>query len=211
MAKLKNLKVLAVDFLWISEDGVQSIVGLNNLQELYMAETTIGNEAVELFAMFPKLKKLRLARNQIDASGVANLPKIKLLEVLDLSECAQLFDDAMPPLAELKNLKELNLWRLNISDAGIEPLQGLTAMESLNLDNTRLSDEGTRFLSDMKMLTFLHLGSTQITDDGLAPLKGLTKLKDLKVTRTAVTKDGVAELAKALPNAKIQLNYIEGQ
>ena len=104
VAKLKNLKLLAVDYLWISEDGVQTIVGLDNLQELYMAETTIGNEAVELFAMFPKLKKLRLARNQIDAVGVAGLSKLTGLQELDLRECAQLFDDAMPPLAELKYL-----------------------------------------------------------------------------------------------------------
>lgn len=211
VAKLPNLKLLAVDYLWISEDGVKQIVGLDNLQELYMAETTIGNEAVELFAMFPRLKKLRLARNQIDAVGIAGLPKITGLEELDLSECAQLFDDAMPPLGELKNLKKLNLWRLNISDVGIEPLQNLTAMESLNLDNTRLSDAGMSYLSGMKNLTFLHLGSTQITDEGLTALSGLTRLEDLKVTRTAVTKDGVAELAKSLPKTTIQLEYIEGQ
>ena len=119
VAKLKNLKVLAIDYLWVSEDGVNAFLGLDNLQELYMAETTIGNESVELFAKFPNLKKLRLARNQIDATGVANLPKIQLLEELDLSECAQLFDDAMGPLAELKNLKKLILWRVNISDVGV--------------------------------------------------------------------------------------------
>ena len=176
-----------------------------------MAETTIGNEAVELFAAFPNLRKLRLARNQIDASGVANLPQIKMLEELDLSECAQLFDDAMGPLAALTKLKKLNLWRVNISDAGVEPLKGLTALEYLNLDNTRLSDDGTPYLSGMKNLTFLHLGSTQITNAGLSSLEGLTKLADLKVTRTAVTQEGVDELGKALPDTKIQLEYIEGQ
>ena len=70
VAKLPALKVLGVDFLWISEDGVQAITALKNLQELYMAETTIGNDAVDLFAEFPQLKKLRQARNQIDAEGV---------------------------------------------------------------------------------------------------------------------------------------------
>ena len=53
VAKLPNLKVLAVDSLWISEDGLSKIVGLANLSELYMAETTIGNEAIELLASFP--------------------------------------------------------------------------------------------------------------------------------------------------------------
>ena len=44
--KLANLKVLAVDFLWVSEDGLREITGLKKLSELYMAETTIGDEAI---------------------------------------------------------------------------------------------------------------------------------------------------------------------
>ena len=84
-------------------------------------------------------------------------------------------------------------------------------MEWLNLDNTRLSDAGMSFLSDMNQLKFLHLGSTQITDQGLSALQGIKGLEDLKVTRTAVTKDGVDKLNEALPNTKIQLEYIEGE
>ena len=80
-----------------------------------------GNEAIALLAEFPKLRKVRLAKNGIDASGLAHLPKLKQLEELDLSECASIFDDATEPLGELTGLKKLNLWRGQVSDAGIEP------------------------------------------------------------------------------------------
>jgi hypothetical protein len=114
VAKLKNLKVLAIDYLWISEDGIKAIVGLNNLQELYMAETTIGNEAVELFATFQILRSYDWPGIRSMRVGSQIFQRSKKLEELDLSECAQLFDDAMGPLADLKNLKKLNLWRVNI-------------------------------------------------------------------------------------------------
>jgi Leucine-rich repeat (LRR) protein len=182
---------------------------LSQLQELYMADTTIGNEAIGILAQFPNLRKLRIARNQIDGSGIAELPKLKNLEELDLSECAQLFDDAMLPLTKMTKLKKLNLWRVNISDIGIEPLKGLTTLESLNLDNTRLGDDGMVYLSGLTNLTFMHLGSTQITDAGLVHLEGLKALKDLKVTRTAVTQQGIDKLKEKLPNTEIQLQYIE--
>ena len=60
-------------------------------------------------------------------------------------------------------------------------------------------------------LEFLHLGSTAVSDEGLKDLEGLTALKDLRVTRTAVTEKGVEQLQGKLPDAKIQLKYIQGQ
>ena len=71
--------------------------GLKHLAELYLAETTIGNDAITIMAGFPNLKKLRIAKNQIDGEGMAALPKLTKLEELDLSECAQIADGDMAP------------------------------------------------------------------------------------------------------------------
>lgn len=206
VAKLPSLKVLAVDFLWMSEDGLQKLVPLQGLEELYMAETTIDNSAISLLENFPKLKKLRIAKNQID--DLSGLSKVRSLEDLDLSECAMLDDAAMTPLKDLTKLKKLNLWRVNISDAGIASIANLQSLESLNLDNTRLSDRGMLILTGLNELTFLHLGSTQISDAGLPYLSSLVNLKDLRVTRTAVTQEGVDKLKQSLPATKIQLKYV---
>ena len=70
---------------------------------------------------------------------------------------------------------------------------------------------GLVHLGGMSKLEFLHLGSTAVSDAGLKHLEPLTALTDLRVTRTAVTAEGVEQLKRALPNAKIQLIYIEGQ
>lgn len=211
VAQLPNLKLLSLDSLWVSEIGLSELRGMANLQELYMAETTIADEAIEIMASMPKLKKLRLAKTQIGAPAIAAMPQLEKLEELDLSECAQLSDEAMGPLAEMKSLKKLNLWRVNLTDQGIQPIGKLSNLESLNLDNTRLTDAGLPAIGGLKKLTFLHLGSTSISNAGLDELKELKNLKNLIVTRTAVTQEGVDALQTSLPQTEIQLVHADDQ
>jgi hypothetical protein len=211
VAKMKNLKALLLDFLWISEVGLEQLAGLDKLEELYLAKTLVGDDALAMMSQFPRLKKLRISQCQFENEGLAHLAKVTTLENLDLSENNSINDSGMPHLSGLKNLKQLNLWRTFVGDSGIENLAGLTAMEGLNLDNSQISDGCLKHLSGMNKLSFLHLGSTLVSDAGLPALKGLSSLKDLKVTRTAVTEEGVAELKKSLPDTEIQLRYIAGQ
>jgi len=208
---LVNLKVLALDGLWVSEVGLEELKGLTKIEELYLKSTTISDDGLALLSNFPKLKKLRLAFGQISDAGMQHLSGLKSLEELDLSENSSLTNAGLEHLAPLTSLRKLNLWRLAISDDGITKLAPLTKLEWFNLDNTQLSDAGLVVLKDMKALTFLHLGSTSVSDDGLEHLEHLTNLRDLKVTRTPVTAQGVAKLQPKLPNTKIQLEYLEGQ
>jgi len=211
VAKMTSLKALFLDFLWISEEGLALLQNNKQLEELYLAKTLVGDEALALLNQFPKLKKLRISQNQITDDGLAPLAKVPHLEMLDLSENSQVFDGGLMHLSKMTQLKNLNLWRVAITDVGVKHLADLTNMESLNLDNTQLTDEGMPALVGMKKLTFLHLGSTAITDAGLVHLEGLQALKDLKLTRTAVTAEASEQLGKKLTNTKIQLKYLEGE
>ncbi|MFT4557662.1 MAG: hypothetical protein ACI92S_003034 [Planctomycetaceae bacterium] len=211
VAKMKNLKALLLDFLWISEVGLEQLAGLDKLEELYLAKTLVGDDALAMMSQFPRLKKLRISQCQFENAGLAHLTKVTTLEDLDLSENNSINDAGMPHLSGLTKLKRLNLWRTYVGDPGVESLAGLTAMEWLNLDNSQISDDCLKHLSGMSKLSFLHLGSTLVSDAGLPALNGLSSLKALKVTRTAVTEEGVAELKKSLPDTEIQLRYITGQ
>lgn len=211
VAKMKNLKALLLDFLWVSEVGLEQLSGLDKLEELYLAKTLVGDDALAVMSQFPRLKRLRISQCQFENEGLAHLAKVTTLEDLDLSENNPINDLGMPHLSELKKLKRLNLWRTYVGDPGVEHLAGLTDMEWLNLDNSQISDDCLKHLSRMSKLSFLHLGSTLVSDDGLPALEGLASLKDLKVTRTAVTEEGVASLKKKLPKTEIQLRYIAGE
>jgi hypothetical protein len=209
---LTSLKVLALDFLWVSGEGLNQLGALSGLEELYLASTLLADEDLAALQHFPNLKKLRVSKlSQITGTGIEQIAQLSHLEDLDLSENSALFDNDIAPLAGMTTLRRLNLWRVALTDAGVAHLAGLVNLEWLNLDNTQLTDAGLKSLSGMQKLTFLHLGSTSISDAGLPELAGLKSLRDLKVTRTAVTQAGVAELSQQLPDTQIQLKYIEGE
>ncbi|MEW4486838.1 hypothetical protein AB1L42_02085 [Thalassoglobus sp. JC818] len=211
VGQLTNLKALLLDFLWVSGDGLAKLNGLENLEELYLAGTLVGDEDLKQVQQFPKLKKLRISKlSQVTGAGLTHVQDLPLTD-LDLSENSSMFDNDLSALANMGDLERLNLWRVAMSDAGAAHLAGLNKMKWLNLDNTQLTDAGIPSLKDMSDLEFLHLGSTSVTDAGIQELETLKALKDLKVTRTAVTEAGVEELQKKLPDVSIQLKYIEGQ
>lgn len=211
VAKLKSLKALMLDYLWISEEGLAKVTKLDNLEELYLAQTLVGDDALAVIKQMPRLKKLRISKSAVSSAGLKHLVEVPALVELDISEDSQIFDEGMKHVGELKNLEKLNLWRVALTDEGVAHLAGLTNLKWLNLDNTQLSDAGLKHLAGMKKLEFLHIGSTAITDAGLEHLAGLESLKDLSVTRTAVTEQGAAALQEKLPNVKIQIKYVDGE
>lgn len=214
LAACKSLKVLALDDLtFVGTDGLAALAGLKDLEELYLAATIVDDDSCRLIAGFPLLKKLRLARNQISDAALETLSTRSSLEELDLSEDSLITDAGMAHVAKLRELKKLNLWRVQISDYGALMLAPLTKLEWLNLDNTKLSDSGLPVLKNMTALTFLHLGSTQITAAGAPALFPLKSLKDLKITRTALgsSTTTVDDLKRNLPDTAIQTEYVESQ
>lgn len=210
LLQCKELKVLAADHLWISQDGLQHLKNCQQLSELYLAGTLVDDPAMELLAKLPNLKKLRLAKTGVGTAGLESLSQLAL-EELDISECSQVFDDSMVAVGKITTLKRLNLWRDVISDTGVSHLSGLTNLTWLNLDNTHMGNPGLEYLRGMTKLTFLHLGSTYVTNEGMPLLTPLTALKDLKVTRTSVTEEGLKALLAANPKLDVQLKYIEGE
>lgn len=210
LANCPDLKALALDHLWIGEDGLKALGECKSLAELYMAGTLVDDAGMEVIAKFPRLRKLRVAQTSVSGDGLQAIKNLKL-EDLDLSECSQLFDDAMSQLGSIKTLKRLNLFKVVVSDVGVAELAGLTNLEWLNLDQTQLTDEGLPALKQMSALSFLHLGSTGVSDAGMEELIPLQSLKDLKVTRTAVTEKGVETVEKGIKAVKVQLKYVEGQ
>ncbi len=48
ISHLKSLKVLALDHLWVSEVGLEQLTAISGLEELYMAQSLAGDEAIAL-------------------------------------------------------------------------------------------------------------------------------------------------------------------
>jgi Leucine-rich repeat (LRR) protein len=203
VAKLTSLRAVMLDFLWVSEVGLETLTALEKLEDLTLAQTLAGDDAVPVIAKFPALQRLRLAKTGVTGSGLAALEPLTNLRDLDLSECASLDDAALEPVGTLVTLERLNLWRVPVGDSGIAHITPLVKLRWLNLDNTLLSDAGLEALSGMKDLEFLHVGSTAVSNAGIDRLAALPALRELHLTRTAVDAAGATELRAKLPETRV--------
>ncbi|MEM7480576.1 MAG: hypothetical protein AAF481_05340 [Acidobacteriota bacterium] len=103
------------------------------------------------------------------------------------------------------------LWKLRlagkISDAGLRHLAEVPNLRSLDLHLPGVTDAGVAHLGALTDLRRLNLTYTKTTDAGLEPLAGLKNLQWLGLIYTRVTKAGVAKLQRALPDTVIEGDF----
>lgn len=96
-------------------------------------------------------------------------------------------DEDLRHIAHLRRLRELHLSKsIDVTDAGVAALADMTQLRYLNLYWTALTDDALGCLTRMPHLEYLHLGLTRIQGPGLAHLVGLQRLHTLSVEETDV-------------------------
>jgi hypothetical protein len=145
--------------------------------------------------------------NSSNVPGVAHLLK-EFPEVESISASTSRFTDAQAKfLADLSNLRELNLYRSNIGDDGLKYLTGLKNLRWLPMGGTKVTDGGLKVISGMTRLEYIGVRGDNITDAGLVHLKGLTELTGLNLGETKVSDDGLKQLA---PLIRLKSLYLFG-
>jgi len=230
LAKLTDLRTLKVDGPKLSDAGIAHLSNLENLDVLWLVNTTITNEGLVPLKKLAKLKELNLRRsegltdeglahlrdfpsleylhllyNAFSDDGLKNLEGMTRLRLLDLRGNMGLTDEGIAHLAGLTGLKALKLRSLMVGNTGLEHLQGLTNLTHLTVeDGQMVSDPGLEHLANLKNLEELNLmRATSITDEGVTKLVGLP-LKSLYLRGTTVTGTGLAQLKDA-PLVKLDL------
>jgi hypothetical protein len=115
----------------------------------------------------------------LDDKQVALLPALAGLEYLQ-TNLADVSDDGIKPLAQLKNLKTLKFFHpgKSFSGSGLAQLAEMPSLQSLTV-----------------------AGSLEFNDEGMAAVGKLTGLKEFRTWHTGSTDEGVKKL-KALKNLK---------
>lgn len=103
-------------------------------------------------------------------------------------------DRDMEHVANLVNLRYLDLSYTDVGDAGLAHLAGLTKLEWLILNETRITSVGLAQLAGLANLRELRLNECQVTDDGLAILKKLPRLETLQLDHTEITDAGLVHI-----------------
>ena len=141
---------------------------------------------------------IALGKNGEDYEKDKNGNVISISVYLSPAE-AQVTDEVLAIFGGFTHLKDLNLGRATISDAGLEYLRDLHSLETLTIlgdymDGTKITDQGLKPLGGLHRLKSLHIESNKITDKGLAHLKGLTELEALSFPSSQITGTGISEL-----------------
>jgi hypothetical protein len=176
----------------ITDDGMEEIGGLKNLQELCLINSAVTGDGLKELSDLPRLTTLILMYGITDdgLKEVSNLTNLETLTVFS----TKITDDGLKEIHRLKNLTTLHLSSRQISDAGMKEISRLRYLTKLSLRFVPMTDEGLNELLKLRFLTHLDISNTLVTDAGLKELSQFKSLIDLNITGLIITEIGLKEL-----------------
>ena len=178
----KNLKYLNVQ----NANDLSFLYNMKGLEELHLRKNPYGKGNPSDFVPLFKLKNLKYFRG------------VGLEHLTDLSN-----------FLNMKDLREFDLWSMDIDNSNMNIISKMTQLESLGLVNNKIEDyallknlinlkelqlrgsniSDLSIISNMECLEILAIDKTEVTDFSL--VFSLSKLKDLYVDENALTEDEI--------------------
>ncbi len=138
-------------------------------------------------------------REEITEQFVDEVANIGQLRVLDIRR-TPISDDHLRRLQGVVLRDIAILYQTGISDSGLKYLNGLRhfanlPLERLYLGATRITDAGLKTIATWPPLSHLYIGGTQISDDGLKHLAS-TAIATLDIHDCDLTDNAIVHLAR---------------
>ncbi|XWS38237.1 hypothetical protein CRYUN_Cryun19dG0113700 [Craigia yunnanensis] len=200
LSSLRNLSVLDLGGLSVTDPALNSLQALTKLQYLDLWGSKISNKGA---LVLQSLKNLNLSGTRISSAGIGILAgHVPKLEILCLSHTS-IDDVGLSYISLMPSLKVIDLSNTNIKgfihqpgteshiDRTLTALQNLSYLESLNLEHTQVRDPDLYTLSSCKELSHLYLNCAFLTDATLHHVSSLPKLTDLHVCEAVLTNSGL--------------------
>jgi len=146
LAALPNLRRLEIGSSLVTEIGLKELAEVAELRMLNLPYVKITEAELKALEGFKNLERLELRSVKLTNAMVKLISGHQTLRELNLSMNADVGDDAMKELAELKNLETLWIFDTNVTDAGLKHLSGLKQLKSLYVMHSRVTDNGVREL-----------------------------------------------------------------
>jgi Leucine-rich repeat (LRR) protein len=137
-----------------------------------------------------------LENKAVTDEEIANLRAWKSIRMLNLKNCDKITDAALPYIAQLTELTELNLSGTAIKGDGLVHLKGLLDLTSLELPDARMSVKQVTPLSGLKELDHFRVSLPLDTNPALKFLCGFPKLRDIDLLEFKITNRQMAQIAR---------------
>ena len=168
VATLKHLRVLQMNGAKVPDTAFRDLAPLDKLEELHACGMQVGDTAAVIIAdKLKQLKKLYLNNTQVGDTGVSELVKMPKLMLLSLYG-TNVQDAGLAALPKLKTLEVLEL-SFGFTDQSAKIIAGCTNLKTLRLfNNTELTDKGLQELGRLPHLKEVEIRGGKITTQGKA-------------------------------------------
>ena len=167
--QMAPMTILDLNGTSVGDGAVVGLSRLGGLAILKLANSSIGNGLKNL-ARLEKLDELYLANTRIGDEGLIGVVKSRNIKHLDLSNTL-VTDRGMMELGGLQSLEVLRLSNLKVSDGSLRVLTALKNFVRLDLSGTPISD-GIGEIVKRLSLAHLNLAGTRVGD---AEVEGIAK------------------------------------
>jgi hypothetical protein len=151
LSGLMNLETLSLAECPVTEQGLQSLTGLVQLQDLDLTRLNFFRHGFRTSGVLPgpegnltdacvppllsltRLRRLSLAGNRITDKGLEQIGKVTNLDELDL-EATDVTDQGLIHLQSLRRLKNVNVAATQVTPEGIKALQKALPGVEISLD-----------------------------------------------------------------------------
>jgi len=204
MAKLEKMEHLwCLQSRELEGPGLESVHNMPKLRVLDLAEGRVLSDSVfTAIGGHPNLSMLRLSDTPVRGQTLQRLEGCSSLKILWLDNTL-VDDEAVQRIPSSLCLDEICLWGASVGDDAVRHLATLPELRDLNLGKTFVTDAGVRCLENlgMKQLVLAHTG---ISKASVPILARLTDLEYLSIEDTAIPDEAVNELRKALPRTRVR-------
>ncbi|MBA3993819.1 MAG: hypothetical protein C0469_09855 [Cyanobacteria bacterium DS2.3.42] len=177
-----------------------------NEETLALRGQILEIKRVRLIQQDRRLQRLGLAQAHFPHSMLGNLQGS--LKVLRLSD-ANITDDDMKYVGELRTLERLHLNANPITSSGLKHVESLRSLHFLDLGGTKCDASGLSSLRYLSQLRNLSLNNNRFIDDKAVELVStMNGLEELNLTRTKVTGKGIAYLSRMDRLSKLHLGSL---
>jgi len=198
---LRSLRLLSLGGAQISDRGVARLCQLESLEDLSLPSVTgITDQGLAYLAELTRLKRLSaggMTPVELTASGpytdegLLHLSRLKRLEELSICSGVGITDAGVSHIAQLPNLKRLDLMCNGLSNDGLATLATIKSLRYLTLgfpNSRRVTVSGLNHLNALTNLMFLTVLSV-MRDNAVLNLSGLTQLETLTLAVEPTMRD----------------------
>ena len=195
----------------VQSSDLEVLKNCDNILRLDLGGSAITDAGMATVGTLENLEYLSVRNCRLTDAGLVPLSNLRKLRSMNLetnlvNSGYQFTEKGIQHLAQLTELRQLNLGFAELNDRSMAHLADLTNLESLSLLDSSVADNGLRRLQGMKKLQRLNLWRcVNLTDEGLSHLSSLPRLRLIDAVYTKMTKEGVQKLQEKLPELKVRL------